>query len=125
VKLSIVNRLVIVVLASFFSACTSEDTPENLISQDVMAEVLLETHILESKVGRLNMGSYDSSRVAFQYLQKRIWDKYGLDSLTYTESYEYYAKYPKSFSKIYDKIEVQFSEMEKAEEMKEKKDTNE
>lgn len=120
-KLSILNKLLIVFLASFFSRCTSEDTPENLVPQDVMAEVLIETHILESKVGRLNMNSYDSSSVAFQYLQKRIWGKYAIDSLTYNESYEYYAKYPKSFSKIYDIVEERLTEMKQEDEMKENK----
>ena len=99
-------------LASFFGACTSEDTPKNLIPQDVMAEILTETHILDSKVGRLNMSSYDSARVAFQYLQKRIWDKHKVDSVSYNESYEFYSKYPKAFSQIYDKVEVRLNEME-------------
>ncbi|WP_341226561.1 DUF4296 domain-containing protein [uncultured Arcticibacterium sp.] len=102
----------VLVLALFFMSCGNEDAPENLISEEVMVDLICETHILESKVGRMNLNSYDSSHVAFQYLQKKLWEEKGVDSLQYNESYEYYAKYPKLFTEIYQKVEDNLEAME-------------
>lgn len=77
-----------------------------------MVGLLAETHVLESKVGRFSLNSYDSSSVAFIYLQKKLWEKYEVDSVTYNESYDYYAKYPKIFESIYTKVEGRLEEME-------------
>ena len=119
---SLVNILRFLLLVSIFYGCKSNDMPEKLISEDVMAKILSETHVLESKVGRLNFNSYDSSSVAFQYLQKRIWAKYKADSSIYNDSYEYYARYPKKFSEIYTNVEKQLTEMQMSAKKNEKKD---
>jgi hypothetical protein len=101
------------VLASFFIACGNGDEPDNLIDKEKMIELLTETHILEAKVGRLSVNEYDSANVAFQYLQERLWEKQDVDSLSYNESYNYYAKYPKEFSEMYERVEENLVELEK------------
>lgn len=103
----------VLVLALFLMSCGNEDAPKNLIPKEVMVDMICQTHILESKVGRMNLNSYDSAHVAFQYLQKRIWEENGVDSVQYNESYEYYAKYPKLFTEIYEKVEENLEAMEK------------
>jgi hypothetical protein len=100
------------VLATFLVACNTGEEPDNLIEKEIMVDLLSESHILEAEVGRLSVNDYDSANVAFQYLQERLWEKYDVDSLSYNESYSYYAKYPKVFSEMYDKIEEKLAEME-------------
>lgn len=107
------NFIKIAVLALFFTACNNTDAPENLISKEVMVELLTETQILESQVGRMNLNSYDSARVAFQYLQEKLWKENGVDSARYNESFEYYAKYPKQFTEIYQEVEDKLDALEK------------
>ncbi|WP_204356517.1 DUF4296 domain-containing protein [Arcticibacterium luteifluviistationis] len=102
----------VLVLALFFTSCGNEDAPENLISEDVMVDLVTQTHILEAQVGRMNLNSYDSARVAFQYLENKLWMEFGVDSAQYNESYEYYAKYPKLFTQIYERVEDKLDAME-------------
>jgi hypothetical protein len=103
---------VILFVASFPSACSQSDVPDNLIPEEVMINVLTETHLLEARVGRLSLNTYDSASVAFVYLQKELWNKYDIDSLSYVQSYDYYGMYPKRFAELYQKVEDRLTQME-------------
>ncbi|MFT6880195.1 MAG: hypothetical protein ACI9QN_002197 [Arcticibacterium sp.] len=102
----------ILFLVVFPHACSQTDIPENLIPEELMIDVLTETHLLEARVGRFNVNTYDSASVAFIYLQKELWNKYDIDSLSYVQSYDYYGKYPKKFKEIYQKVEDGLTKME-------------
>lgn len=83
-------------------ACSTEpEVPENIIQKDKMSAVLVDIHLLEAKVGNLNLPP-DSSKQVFEVLQTEIYEKHGIDSLSYAESIAYYAQYPKVFHDIYE-----------------------
>ncbi len=103
---------VLFLLASFFYACSPTDVPDNLIPQEEMIEVLTETHLLEARVGRLSVNTYDSARVAFVYLHDELLEEHGVDSLIYAESYNYYGRNPKNFAEMYQKVEDKLTQLE-------------
>ena len=70
-----------------------------------MAVVFAELKTAESMVSRLNLSGVDSSRVAFKYLEKRIYKKYKVDSANYVRSFDYYAKDKNQLLLIYQEAE--------------------
>lgn len=66
-----------------------------------MAPIIAELQLAEADVARMNLQSYDSSKVAFQFLQQKILKEQGVDSAYYRKSYEAYARYPDYLDKIY------------------------
>lgn len=107
-----VKNTFLFVLALFLSACNSDDKPDGLIARDKMVDIITELQLLEAKVSRLSLSSYDSSMVAFNFLQKEILDKHKVDSLQYAESFGYYSTKPRYFSEMFDEAEQKLKKME-------------
>lgn len=74
-----------------------------------MIEMLAEIHIAEAMAGRLELDSYDSSQVAYKYLENKIYEKFGVDSAIYVENYDYYARNPRLFEQMYGEVEKKLS----------------
>jgi hypothetical protein len=91
-------KIVFISLACFFSCKSS---PEDVIDKKTMGMVLAELKSAEAKVGRLNLVGTDSSRVAFKYLEDKIYKKYNIDSASYLKSFDFYAKDKKQLFSIY------------------------
>lgn len=75
-----------------------------------MARILVDIHEVEMQVSRLGLGSYDSSKVAYDFLELEIFENFEVDSSQYRRSYEYYAANPAKFIRIYDDVEVLLEE---------------
>lgn len=58
----------------------------------------------------MGLGSYDSSNVAYSYLEASLFDRFEIDSGQYRKSYEYYAANPTQFMRIYDDVELLLDE---------------
>ncbi|UBM57572.1 DUF4296 domain-containing protein [Marinilongibacter aquaticus] len=93
-------------------SCQPNDGPKDLIAEDKMIDIMTELQVAESRVGRLNLRTYDSSVVAFQYLQDKVFEKYKVDSTQYIESYDYYGEHPKQFADIFERVEDKIKDME-------------
>jgi hypothetical protein len=78
--------------------------PDDIIPTEQMSSILADLQIAESTVARMNLKSYDSSKVAFQYKQQQILDSYSVDSSLYNRSYEAYARYPVYMEEIYTDV---------------------
>lgn len=77
--------------------------PSDVLAQDKMPLLIAELQLVESQVARLNLQNFDSSKVAFKYLEHKTLAKYGVDTAQYRKSYEFYATYPEYMQEIYDK----------------------
>ncbi len=112
---------ILCLLASFFS-CNDEmnKVPEKLIDPDKMAKVITELQFTEAKVSRLGLISYDSSKVAYDFLENKIFEKMGIDSTSYWLSYDYYATDGEKMIEILEKVKATVEKMEEEEKSKAK-----
>lgn len=79
----------------------SDSLPDDIIPQEQMVPIIADLQMVETAIARLNLGSYDSAKVAFQYLQQQTLEKYGVDSSSYRKSFEVYARNPVYMEEIY------------------------
>ncbi|MEZ4900941.1 MAG: DUF4296 domain-containing protein [Spirosomataceae bacterium] len=84
------------------SACQAEpEIPKGTISEAKMAQILADIHLLEARIGRLNLTSLDSSTIVTEHLKQKIFKKYATDSATYNRSYQFYSTNPLFLERIY------------------------
>ncbi|GAB4124385.1 MAG: hypothetical protein OHK0045_11560 [Raineya sp.] len=65
-----------------------------------MAKVLLEIHLAESQVPHFTQAP-DSAQKIYRAFEKKVFEKTGIDSALYYQSYQYYANKAEEFEKIY------------------------
>lgn len=101
------KTLALIGLVLFFSACNAlkDGAPADLIPTDKMALILYEVHKTETMTSRMSFNTFDSAKVAFDYLQLKIFEDFEIDSSQYRKSYEYYASNPDQFAMIYEQVE--------------------
>lgn len=111
------SNSVIVIVFSFLAllSCQNDSKPDHLIGESVMIEMMAEIHVAEAMAGRLELDSYDSSQVAYKYLEHQIYEKFGVDSAIYVHNYDYYARNPRLFEKMYEEVEKKLTIDEKEE----------
>ena len=93
------NVFLLAVILLGIGCQTQEELPEDLLSEAQMVSVLIDIRVAEGKVGNLSAGR-DSSRVLMDTLQKRIFRKHSLDSITYIKSYQYYLDHPEMYLRV-------------------------
>lgn len=88
------------------SACTAPENkpPDNLLSEDKMADILTEVHMAEARISRINLRSVDSSQIAYKHLENQIFKKFGVDTATYRKSYIFYSSHPTNMEAIYKQV---------------------
>lgn len=88
------------------SACTAPENkpPDNLLSEDKMADILTEVHLAEARISRVNLRSVDSSQIAYKHLEDKIFKKFGVDTATYRKSYIFYSSHPANMEAIYKQV---------------------
>lgn len=96
---------ILLLIPVFLFGCLGEpERPEGVLPPDRMKPLLKEFHLLEAQVARMSFQNQDSARVAFHYLEQKIFSKYGVDSATYAKSYQFYGENPATFLKIYQEV---------------------
>tara|TARA_X000001036_G_C20669688_1_gene802019 strand:- start:2077 stop:2379 length:303 start_codon:yes stop_codon:yes gene_type:complete len=79
---------------------SSSQPPETLLKEVVMSNILLDVHLLESKINTLGRKG-DTSFQIYDHFEKLILEKHGVDSLVYTQSLAYYMEHPSLIENIY------------------------
>ena len=90
-------------LAFLLFSCGGAKQSRNILPPETMINMMTDLRILEGRVSVLNLGQ-DSSENLYRELEKRIFDKYQVDSLTYVKSYQYYLLRPKEALFIADAV---------------------
>jgi len=100
------KHLFFVVIFSFLLVqCGSKDRiPSEMVPKEKMVDILLDIHVMESKIESVRFGSRDSMQVAYLNAQREILQKYKVDSATYYKSYDYYFKQMYHMKEIYEKV---------------------
>ncbi|MEY3421335.1 MAG: hypothetical protein RIR48_1627 [Bacteroidota bacterium] len=87
------------------TGCVSEpEQPEGIIPKNVMIRAIADFHLLDANVSRMNFVDLDSAKIAFHYFEKKIYDKYHVDSATYAKSYQFYGEHPQLMLEIYQSV---------------------
>ena len=100
------KHLFFVVIFSFLlMQCGTKDRiPSEMVPKEKMVDILLDIHLMESKIESVRFGSRDSMQVAYLNAQKDILQKYKVDSATYYKSYDYYFEKMYHMKDIYEKV---------------------
>jgi len=114
--------------------CKSK-TPAEIIQPDKMSRVLYDIHIADGYISTLS--APDSAKKVAASYYKGIYKKFGVDSVLYTKSMNYYYAHPDELSSIYrtvtasltktkdslDKIEAKVLKLEALKKVKKEKDS--
>ncbi|WP_375446024.1 DUF4296 domain-containing protein [uncultured Fibrella sp.] len=87
--------------------------PDNLVDEDKMVDILTETHLSESRIARLAIGSADTSALLFKRLHTQTLKKFDVDTASYSQSFVYYSAHPDKLAKIYEEVVDKLKAIEK------------
>lgn len=95
-------------------SCSKKQTvPDNIIPEKRMAEILVDIHLLESKIDHLDIPR-DSSQLLYKsYEYDLLVNKYKVDTVTYRRSFIFYTKHLTEFGKVYDMVLKSMEEKQK------------
>ena len=113
-------RLKIFLLTFLLTACSSDDKPENLISEDKMSKVLTEIHILEAQINNLHFQHEDSAVFIYQKKRFELMKTFNLDTATFRVSLKYYLLNPDKMKEIYTEVKKNLEAKKKVIEAKQK-----
>jgi len=101
-------RFLSFLLAAWLAACSplfdSPPKPDNLLDENTMLEIIVESLLLQEKVFLVNNQYSSYANTVYKRLEKEILDRYQTDSLTYHLSYAYYAHDIDNFEKLYTRV---------------------
>ncbi|ADQ18314.1 hypothetical protein Lbys_2652 [Leadbetterella byssophila DSM 17132] len=112
------NRGIKIAIILLISLAGCDSGPSKLVSEKEMSEIIFELKVLESKVDHFFLRTSDSTKVAYRYLQNKVFEKHGIDSTTYYESYDYYLQNKKKMLNILNAATKKLDEAEKEPEQK-------
>lgn len=82
---------------------TPDQIPDTLLNEVVMSNILLDVHLLESKINTLGKKG-DTSFQIYDHFEKLILEKHGVDSLVFTQNLAYYMRNPSLIENVYTNI---------------------
>lgn len=83
-----------------FACQNSQNNEVKILSPVQMAKVLSEIHLAESQIPHF-VQFPDSAQKLYQAFEKKVFEKLGVDSAIYYQSYHYYINRIEEFEKIY------------------------
>jgi hypothetical protein len=101
---TVARNFLSLILISMTLSCSSTgavEKPDNLIKELVMERVLYDIIVLEA------MSTFKPKNPDFEsvYGKPYIYKKYGIDSLQLVQSDNYYAKFPRIYTRMYSNIQ--------------------
>jgi len=108
------KKSLVVLFTIFLIACNNGDAPpEGIISEEKMALMLADVHIIESRVSKMGLLSLDSSTIVSEKLKADLFKQNKTDSSTYNKSYKFYSTHPEYLERIYKEVIVELEKREK------------
>ncbi len=109
------KKLIPIFIIIILSACSSiEDRvniPNSILSEEKMAEVLVDVHLLEAS---LNISTYSRDQVVMNNINpnSNILKKNNITKKLYDESFEFYSKNPLLLTEVYQLVLNNLSKMQ-------------
>ncbi|HSD14151.1 MAG TPA: DUF4296 domain-containing protein [Flavobacterium sp.] len=95
------------------------EKPDNLLSEEVMVDVLYDISVLQSAE---NLNSIEFTQKSIK-VNEIIYKKYNIDSLSFAQSNRYYAADPHNYQKLFKKVAEKIEASKKALNFKSVKET--
>ncbi len=95
------NTLLAFIFIVLISACGNQ-VPNGIIEQDKMEPILYDVHVVDGYVS--NVYPPDSAKKVSAAYYIGIYNKFGIDSTSFTESLTYYSKHPLILEEMYKRI---------------------
>lgn len=93
-------------------SCRDNNGSDDILSEDTMVNILVEIHLTEGFVQSLSI-PYDSSKILYPILERRIFEKYGIPDTVYVKSLEYYLRDAAKMEYLYERAIDSLSVKEK------------
>lgn len=95
------NLVYIIISLLFFTSCKDKPVakPDRLIDKETMTNILYDISILQASIGFKSNVIIENVEV-----EKYIYEKYGIDSITLLQNQRFYASDVESFKEIYTNI---------------------
>jgi hypothetical protein len=104
----------LLIFSAFIISCNNEDSePPNLISEQEMAKILVDIHVIEARVNKMALSNLDTSTLVNERLKLSLFKEYKTDSLTFNRSYQFYSTHPDYLERIYEDVTKQLQVREK------------
>ncbi len=84
-------------------SCKEERVPENILSVDKMAAILVDVHLAEGKIQRLHLNG-DTAKLTFGYYERKIFEKHQVDKEHYKKSFGYHLNDITTMDQIYSRV---------------------
>ena len=104
------KRLIIIIsFSSLFSCSHLKDInpPDNLIGQELMSKIMLDVMLMKN----INRNGYAIKEKRNILVDQYILQKYGVDSLQFYQSQDFYSKNPKEYTYIFEKVQSKLNEL--------------
>ena len=103
------RRFILITLLSFLNFCSSHFTernpPENLIGQELMSKIMLDVMLMKN----INRNGYAIKEKRNILVDQYILQKYGVDSLQFDKSMDFYLKNPKEYNDIFEIVQSELN----------------
>ena len=102
------KRFIIIIL--FFFSCSQlreTNPPENLIEQELMSKIMLDVILMKN----INRNGYAIKGKKNLLVDQYILLKYGVDSLQFNQSQDFYSKNPKEYTYIFEMVQSKLIEL--------------
>ena len=103
----------IILLTIGFTACGSDEKPENLLDQDRMVNIMTDIHLIEAEINNIHLQHQDSSVFMYQKLKVKMLKKYNTDTSVFNASFKYYVLNPDKMKPIYAEVKKKLEEIKK------------
>lgn len=77
--------------------------PEDILSKNKMVDVLIDIHLLESKIKKLYIAG-DSSSKLYNHYEKMLFEDHGIKRKEYEKSLEFYVQEIEQLEDIYEQV---------------------
>tara|TARA_A100001011_G_scaffold137493_1_gene145021 strand:- start:224 stop:583 length:360 start_codon:yes stop_codon:yes gene_type:complete len=104
------KRFIIIVLFLFIFSCSQHretNPPENLIGQELMGKIMLDIILMKN----INRNGYAIKEKRNLLVDQYILQKYGVDSLQFNQSQNFYSKNPKEYTYIFEMVQFKLNEL--------------
>ena len=104
------KRFIIIILFLFLFSCLQlreTNPPENLIEQELMTKIMLDVMLMKN----INRNGYAIKEKRNILVDQYILQKYGVDSLQFYQSQDFYSKNPKEYTFIFEKVQSKLNEL--------------
>lgn len=96
------QRLILIILSSFFLMMScNKSKPKGMLSERTMVDLMTDVHLVD---GYLNTLPVDSTRKTIESLYEKVFEKYGIDSVTFNANVAHYLGNPVLSKDLYAEV---------------------